>query len=194
MSSKMVQLVCLENVVSEVVKWLLEPFIALGKITILDGDTGKGKGKGWFTYWLAALVSSGGTLVTGEHVEKGKVLIISIEDGVADTIKPRLVKLGGDHLNIAVINSPIDLSVAVYAERFGELVAEYGRTLIIIDPLIGAMGGRVDIHRANEVRVIMNRLSKIAEQCNCAIVGVRHLSRSDSSKGKTERQNDCGTI
>ena len=77
------------EVVSTPVRWLWYPFIAAGKITLLQGDPGDGKSTMMMN--LIATVITGGTLPNGVQLKKAeKVIYQCSEDGAADTIKPRL--------------------------------------------------------------------------------------------------------
>ena len=80
--------------------WLWYPYIAFGKITILQGNPGNGKSHVGIS--LAAALSSRGTIPNGTRFPVAqKVIYQCAEDGLADTIKPRLVEAGADCRNVA---------------------------------------------------------------------------------------------
>ena len=88
------------------VRWLWYPFIAVGKITLLQGDPGDGKSTMMMN--LIAGLSNGGGLPDGKPVGMPQRVIYQCsEDGVSDTIKPRLEKCGADCRNVAFINEEI---------------------------------------------------------------------------------------
>ena len=84
-----VKLISMDTIPIKAVKWLLYPFIPLGKITILQGDPGEGK-----TTLALQIIAA---LTTGKPVWEGaplmepvNVIYQTAEDGLSDTIKPRL--------------------------------------------------------------------------------------------------------
>jgi len=111
------------------------------------------------------------------------VIYQTAEDGLADTIKPRLVELGADCSRIAVIDeseTPLSLS----DERIEQAIAKTGAKMLILDPLQAYLGVDVDMNRANEIRPIFKSLSGVAERISCAIVIVGHMNKMASqSKG-----------
>ena len=77
------------------VEWLWYPYIACGKVTILQGDPGEGKST--VAIRLSALLSTAGTLPDGTKTEQPvNVIYQCSEDGLADTIKPRLENADAD--------------------------------------------------------------------------------------------------
>lgn len=169
------QVVRMEEVEAETVRWLWHPYIALGKLTILEGDPGLGKS--WLTCALAAAVSCGRGLPGAEPFAPGKTLMLSAEDGLADTLRPRLDAVGADVSRVHALAEPLTFD-AVGLLRLEAAIAQIGPVLVIIDPLFAYTGGKVDIHRANECRAISAPLAAIAERQGCAVVAVRHLGKS----------------
>lgn len=169
------QVVRMADVEPETVHWLSYPYIALGKLTILEGDPGLGKS--WLMCAIAASVSLGRGLPGAEPSEPGNVLMLSAEDGLGDTLRPRLNAVEADVTRVFAVNVPLTFD----AEGLSNLEAaiiEYRPKLVVIDPLFAYTGGKTDIHRANECRAISAPLAAIAGRCGCAIVTVRHLSKS----------------
>ena len=171
---------CLADVEPEDVEWLWPPFIPIGKVTSIEGDPGVGKS--WFTIALAAALSRGAQLPGGHSLkEPQRVLFFTAEDGLADTVRPRLDALGADARYVFAVEGPltIDENGAAILERH---IKETKPALVIIDPLVAYMGGHLDINKANHVRSMMARLAGIAERHQVAIVVVRHLT-----KGRRDR-------
>lgn len=173
------QVVCLDDVIAETVSWLWYPYIALGKITLLEGDPGVGKS--WLLLAIAIAVSLGRGLFGIEPFEPGNVLLFNSEDGLGDTIKHRLQNMGGDHTKIFAYKLPTVFN-AEGLKKFEEVIAELRPTLVTIDPLVGYLGGDVDLHRANEIRQVMSALADIAARYKCAIVALRHLTKGGKDK------------
>lgn len=167
--------VCMADVEPETVRWLWYPYIPFGKLTILEGQPSLGKS--WLTCALASAVSHGRGLPGCEPFEPGKVLMLSAEDGIGDTIRPRLGAVGADTSRVFAVKELFALD-ALGMLMLEEEVAEIRPTLVIIDPLFAYTGGKVDINRANECRAVTAPLAALAEKYGCALVALRHLSKS----------------
>jgi hypothetical protein len=170
-----VHVVCMSDVEPEEVGWLWHPYVPLGKLTILEGDPGLGKS--WLTCALAAAVSCGRGLPGVEPFAPSNVLMLSAEDGLGDTLRPRLDAVGADVERVFALPEPIVFDSGGL-RKFEAAIQEHSSALVIIDPLFAYTGGKVDIHRANECRAISAPLAAIAERCGCALVAVRHLCKS----------------
>jgi hypothetical protein len=166
---------CMADVAPETVTWLWFPFIPKGKLTIIEGDGGIGKS--WLTCAIASAISHGRGLPTSDPFEAGNTLFLSAEDGLADTLRPRLDEIGADVSRIYALAEPLTLD-ATGLLRLESAIIEYAPAIVVIDPLFAFTGGKVDIHRANEARSITAPLAAIAERHGCAIVTVRHLNKS----------------
>lgn len=173
--SAALQIVRMVDIEAEEVNWLWHPFIALGKLTILEGDPGLGKS--WLTCALAAAVSRGRGLPGTDSFEPANVLMLSAEDGLGDTLRPRLDAVGADVSRVFALAEPLTFDTPGLI-RLEAAIIEYQPKLVIIDPLFAFTGGKVDIHRANECRAISAPLAAIAERQGCAMLAVRHLGKS----------------
>src|SRR5262245_32048445 len=92
----------MSQVEPEKVSWLWKPYLPIGKITLLDGWPGIGKS--WLTCMLAAIVSRGGGFPNSIPFEPGNVLMLSAEDGLGDTLRPRLDACGADVSRVIALN------------------------------------------------------------------------------------------
>jgi DNA replication protein DnaC len=82
---------------------LWKPYIPFAKLTLFEGDPGTGKS--WVSLAIATAVSGGEGLPNNQlGLASGEVLIASAEDGLADTIRPRLDSLGADLSRIRAID------------------------------------------------------------------------------------------
>jgi hypothetical protein len=169
------QIVQMADVASEIVRWLWHPYIAFGKLTLLEGDPGLGKS--WLTCAMAAGVSCGRGLPGAGIYEAGNVLMLSAEDGLADTLRPRLDAVRADVSRVFALAEPLTFDIAGLVKLEAAII-EYNPLLVIIDPLFAFTGAKADIHRANECRAISAPLAAIAERQGCAIVALRHLGKS----------------
>ena len=190
------KLICMEDVETKEVEWLWYPYIPYGKITVIEGDPGEGKTT--LVLKLAALLSRGETLpceVNGENVdldpednmqEQSSVSPVNViyqtaEDGIDDTIKPRLEKAGADCSKIRIIDES-EKELTMNGERLEQAIAETKAKLIILDPIQAYLGASVDMHRANEIRPVMKRLGLMAEKHHCAVILIGHMNKASGAK------------
>lgn len=175
------KLIHMEDVVSKEVEWLWYPYIPYGKITIIEGDPGEGKTT--LVLKLAAALSRGLPLPCDDDKEYEPIHIIyqTAEDGIEDTIKPRLEKAGADCSMIRVIDET-DKELSMTDDRLEQEIIETGARLIILDPIQAYIGATVDMHRANEIRPVLKHLGIIAEKHNCAIILIGHMNKASGSK------------
>lgn len=183
--------VCVADVAPKPISWLWLERIARGKLTLISGDPGLGKSL--ITVALASAVSTGARWpVNGGYSPKGSVILLSDEDAIADTIRPRLDAAGADCSKIhalemvrevndegQVTNRSFSLSKDV--ERLAQLVEGMPDcALIQIDPISAYLGG-TDSHKNADVRALLSPLSELAEKYNVAIVVVTHLNKGSGS-------------
>jgi len=175
------KLIHMEDVVSKEVEWLWYPYIPYGKITIIEGNPGEGKTT--LVLKLAAALSRGLPLPCDDDKEYEPIHIIyqTAEDGIEDTIKPRLEKAGADCSMIRVIDET-DKELSMTDDRLEQAIIETGARLIILDPIQAYIGATVDMHRANEIRPVLKHLGIIAEKHNCAIILIGHMNKASGSK------------
>lgn len=176
--------ILLSDVEEETIEWLWDGRIPKGKITVLDGDPGLGKSA--FTTDLAARVTVGREYADGSECEPGGVVLLNAEDGLADTIKPRMVAAGGDPskvLALAEIPDETDpahdrvLSLPEDIHVLEEGIERVGAVLVIIDPLMAFLGVDTNAHKDQDVRRALARLKSLAERTGAAILLVRHLNK-----------------
>ena len=172
------RLIRLSEVQPVEVEWLWKPYVPLGKLTIIEGDPGVGKS--FLTLAIASAGSRGNALPGDNHGEPFTSLILTAEDGLADTLRPRVDRMGADPSKIVVLDELVMLDEPGLA-RIDEATIETGAKLVVIDPLVAYIGSGTDIHRANETRAQLAPLANLAERQNVAICVVRHLA-----KGRTK--------
>ena len=164
------------------VRWLWYPFIAIGKITLLQGDPGDGKSTMMMN--LIAELSTGGKTPDGCKIgAPQKVIYQCSEDGVSDTIKPRLERCGADCGKIAFINEEVYNGLTLDDERIRQAIIEFRPRLVVIDPIQAYLGSDSDLQIAGRARKLMRRLGMWAAGYDCAIVLIGHLNKKEGSKG-----------
>ena len=165
----------LSDVPLQEVKWLWYPYIPFGKITIIQGDPGEGKTT--LALRLAAACTTGQALPGMEVPELFNVIYQTAEDGLGDTVKPRLMDAGADQERVLNINES-EKTLTLLDERIEAAITQTGAKLLILDPIQGYLGERVDMNRANEIRTVLKNVAAVAERTGCAIVMVGHLNKS----------------
>lgn len=174
------EVVCLANVRPERVEWLWPGRIPRGKLTILDGDPGVGKTT--LTADLAARVSQGDSM-PGETSGRSPagVLLVSAEDGVADTLRPRVEAAGADLYRVHALPQheavPLDLGDPAHLDYLRAAIREHEVALVVIDPLMAYLG-TAESHKDQDVRRVLGPLSRFAEEEGVTILAVRHLNKS----------------
>ena len=142
------------------VEWLWYPYIAIGKITLLQGDPGDGKST--MMLHLIAELSKGGKTPDGKHIGRfQRVIYQCSEDGAGDTIKPRLESCGADCRNIAFINEEIYDGLTLDDERLQQAITTFRPRLVVIDPIQAYIGCDSDLQVAARARKLMRRISAL---------------------------------
>ena len=174
------KMIRMSEVQSQEIEWLWYPFIPYGKLTIIQGDPGDGKTT--MVLNLAAKLSKGEALDENMKVtEPVNVIYQTAEDGLADTVKPRLELAGADCERIIVIDES-DKSLSMVDERLEEAIVRTGARLLILDPIQAYLGGGMDMNRANEARDMTKKLGALAEKTKCAIILIGHMNKGSGAK------------
>lgn len=173
------KIIVMDTIEREEIKWLWKPYIPYGKITIVQGDPGEGKTS--LILKLASELSLGRCFGEDELREPINIIYQTAEDGLADTVKPRLEDSGADCKRIMVIDDSED-SLSMNDVRIEAAIRTTGAKLLILDPLQAYLGDKVDMNRANETRDITKRLGTIAEKTGCAVVLIGHMNKGSGAK------------
>ena len=178
-SEELVPMLCYEDIEQTSVEWLWFPYIPFGKLTIIQGNPGEGKT--YFAMMLTAACTNRKLFPNMEDIEPFNVIYQTAEDGMGDTIKPRLVEAGADLSRVMVIDDSEE-ALTLSDDRIEKAVRQNHVRLVIIDPVQAFIGADVDMNRANEVRPVFRKLGMIAEKTGCAIVLIGHLNKSSGTQ------------
>ena len=182
-----VSLIRLSDVQPERVSWLWPGRIPAGKLVTLDGDPGLGKST--LALDIGATVTRGGAWPDGTRCEyPGAVLLLSAEDGLADTVRPRLDAAGADVTHVHAIEGvptiDKDGERSLRPPTVADIIAldaaiiETGARLLIVDVLMAYLPSGVDSHKDQDIRQVLNRLSELADRTGCTVLLLRHLNKA----------------
>lgn len=192
----------MESVKVEQIEWLLYPFIPFGKVTIIQGDPGEGKTT--MVLQITAKLTRGEPILLNKKSQKEaqqdseenlkqevlsqdnpiqpvNVIYQTAEDGLGDTIKPRLLAAGADCSRVLVIDDR-EQPLTMLDVRLEEAIMQTKARMVVLDPIQGFLGTDVDMHRANEIRPLMKRVAVLAEKYHCAIILIGHMNKNSNGK------------
>jgi hypothetical protein len=180
-------LVLVADVDRELVRWLWPGRIPLGKVTVLDGDPGTGKST--LTLTIAAKVSTSSPFPDGARPERADVILLSAEDDIGDTIRPRLEAAGADLARCWVLpdvqpdpdKPPRPPELPADLDAIEGMVKDKQAALVVIDPIAAFLSGTVDMHRDQDVRRALAPLAYMAARTSAAVVIVRHMNKGQGS-------------
>ena len=196
------KLINMETVEVEQIEWLFYPFIPYGKVTIIQGDPGEGKPT--MVHQIIAKLTKGEEILPRQEntaeakdgvetaadsdmklsespIEPVNVIYQTAEDGLGDTIKPRLLAAGADCSRVLVIDDR-EQPLTMLDIRLEEAIVQTKARLVVLDPIQGFLGAEVDMHRANEIRPLMKRVAVLAEKYHCAIILIGHMNKNSNGK------------
>lgn len=168
------KLINMQDIEVEAISWLWYPFIPYGKVTIIQGVPGEGKTT--LVLQIIARLTKGESIINEDANLPINVIYQTAEDGLVDTIKPRLLAAKADCSKVFVIDDN-DTPLTMRDERLEQAIIETSAKLVLLDPIQGFLGADVDMHRANEIRPIMKHIAELAEKYKCAIVLIGHMNK-----------------
>jgi hypothetical protein len=170
-------------------RWLWEEedgaqWMPLGGLTLLGGR--EGIGKSTWGYRLAAMLSVG-KLPGSFFGEPRAVVVAAGEDAWAQTVVPRLVAAGADlglvfRVDVVQPDGGIDgLSLPEDTAGLTELCHRERVALVLLDPLMSAVSGKLDTHKDAEVRKALSPLSRLADEAQVGVLGLIHVNKSQGN-------------
>lgn len=185
-----VQLVSAASVKPQPIKWLWADWLAAGKFHILGGAAGTGKTT--IALSIAATLSAGGLWTDGSQASKGRVVIWSSEDSPEDTLVPRLIQCGADLEFVSIVGDVLEpdgkraFDPGSDIPQLRQAISLLGNVdLLIVDPIVSAVTG--NDHKNSEVRRGLQPLVDLAQELNCAVLGVTHFSKNTNGRSPLER-------
>ena len=170
------------EIIAKPVKFLWRDRIALGKITALAGRPKIGKGL-LYSRLIADLTNG---RIEGDLAGPNRAIIVTTEDEPGDTLKPRLMAAGADLSKVSMFQmgskeDPVPFRVPQDAEELRRRVEESGSLLVVIDPLMEFLDGKVDAHKSKDSRQAVAAVSEIAKATGCAVLTIFHLNKGVST-------------
>ena len=181
------EVICMADVKPSEIEWLWPNWIAIGKVSVLAGEGGRGKST--ILCDLAARTTTGDRWPDAAAASlPGGVIILAAEDDVEDTLAPRLMAVSADMARVYVIRSVRDenqrrrgFSLQADLHRLEDEIRKRGNIrLIIIDPVSSYLG-QVDSHRNSDVRAVLEPLGEMAARLRVAVICNNHFSKGDGS-------------
>jgi hypothetical protein len=185
----------------EKITWLWDNHIPFGKVTLFDGDPDEGKSL--VTIDLAARLTRGWTMPDTSEAgcPPAGVVIVSLEDGVAATIRPRLEAAGADLDRVRIVSTltsrdgiertptiPDDLP------QIEAAIQDVSARLLILDPLVAALGAETNSYRDQDIRRTLAPVTTLADRTRVAVVSIRHLNKGGSQNAKYRGAGSIGII
>lgn len=168
----------------EIIDWLWYGRLARGKPTLLMGDPGLGKSL--LMHTCSSTVSVGGVWPDGGQAEQGAAIIFSVEDGLGDTVVPRLLAAGADLHEVVLVRGVIDRKASFGERMFAltehiqlleDLIVKRKAVFVVMDPITSYLGSNVNSHKESDVRMVLGPLQMMCERTRVALVMVMHLTK-----------------
>ena len=191
---------CAAEIAPEKIEWVWVGRLARGKHTCFAGEPGTGKSQ--LSIAIIAAVTTGGEWPCGEgQAPLGSAIMLSAEDGAADTIVPRLLAAGADLNRVHVVSSVRDangsrrtLNLQNDLDLLERKIAEIGDVaFVVVDPVSSYLG-KTDSHKNSEVRGVLEPLSEMAERTRVAILSVTHFSKAGANNTTKAMHRFIGSI
>jgi putative DNA primase/helicase len=174
------------DVIQKHVEWLWLNRIARGKLTLLAGHPGLGKSQ--VSIDVISRITTGREWPDGNTAPLGSCLILASEDAANDTICPRLELAGADLSKVHIVQSVTEkneqrgFSLQRDMEALAAKAKEIGDVILAsIDPITAYLGAEVDGHKTNDVRAVLQRLERFADEQAIATLAITHPPKAAQS-------------
>ena len=176
----------LADVQPEAINWLWQGVLAAGKLTLIGGNPGVGKSQ--LASNIIASVTTGGTFIDGSQASLGSVVFVGVEDGIADTLHPRMEAAGANLSKIFILQGKREytsngevitlLDITKDLNKLEHLIHSIGDVrLIIFDPINDYLGDGKQNDNA-EMRNALVPLASFAEKHKDSVLAITHIKKS----------------
>jgi hypothetical protein len=182
-TNQFISTVNMEAIEPRAIDWLWKPYIPRGMVTFVEGDPGTGKSL--LTIAMATALSRGERIFNDPRPATGKpecTLFYANEDPLPESMKPRLIAAGADASRIYVAGGVPPFSDDAGMDYLRRSLEHLKPALVVVDPIQAHLGAGVDINRANQVRPILDHISRMASKYRIAVVFVRHFTKAENGK------------
>ena len=191
---------CAAEIAPEKIEWVWPGRLARGKHTCIAGEPGTGKSQ--LSISIIATVTTGGKWPCDEgQAPLGNVILLSAEDGAADTIVPRLLAAGADRGRVHVVSAVRDadgsrraLDLQHDLDLLEKEIARIGNVIVLIIDPVSSYLGKADSHKNSEVRGVLEPISEMAERTRVAILSVTHFSKAGANSTTKALHRFIGSI
>ncbi len=191
-----VRLIAASTIQPEPVTWAFRQLIPLGALTIIAGNPGLGKST------IALEVAARLSLGEAEGDLKGQpvsIVIASAEDSPATTLVPRLTTAGADldsvHFTQVELNGFVgSLALPEHLDALTEQMKEVQARILIIDPLMAHLPGKINSWRDQDIRCALAPLARLAEELDAAVIAIAHLNKSETSEALVRVGGSIGIV
>lgn len=166
--------------------WLWQGVIPRGMLSLIGGK--QGLGKSFFVCDIAARVSTGRPMPAGLASAPGNVLLLAREDDASSVLLPRLKAAKADLRHVwwslfanAATDAPLDLTRHV--GLLARPVVEKAIDLVVVDTFASFAPVGTDSNAAQDVRLLLDALTRLARATGAAVVVVAHLRKSGQGDG-----------
>ncbi len=177
------KVICLSDVCVQPVQWLWPGRLAAGKASLLDGDPDQGKSLLTLD-WTARLTTARPMPDGFTPLEPCSVLLLGREDGLEDTVVPRLRAAGADLTRIHRLEATVDplgrqrpVSFPRDCDALRETLHETRARLVVVDPFTAFLDESVSSLNEQMARRALEPLIRIGKEANATILLVRHFTK-----------------
>lgn len=161
------------------VHWLLHHLIPQAAVTLLAGREGLGKSTMW-AMWAADVTH--GRMVGDMYGKPADVLVVANEDSREHTLTPRLIAAGADldrvhFVDATTLMGSTSVVLPLDTARLAEAIRETSAALVVVDPLVSVLDGKLDSHNDHKIRQALDPLNRLAATTGVSILGLVHLNK-----------------
>jgi putative DNA primase/helicase len=166
------------------IQWFWQNRFALGKLGLIGGMPDRGKGL--ILNYIIAMATTAGVWPCNEgRAIQGNVLLLTAEDDIEDTVKPRLIAVAADLDRVHIVKMVRQgetkrmFSLVTDLPLLRKKIDEVGNVvLIVIDPISAYLGvGKMDSYRTTDVRGVLSPLTDMAAELRLSIIGIMHFNK-----------------